>query len=487
MDMMGILDLDRITPADRTNLDDVIRELDETRMLCERLNAVIENAPDGIYVTDGEANAIRINPAFEQISGLDRKKMLGVNHRQLEKDGVVAESSSLLASNRHETVTIIHEYLQTGLQALVTSKPVFNEKKKIQMVVSSIRDVTELSAIKGEMEKQQEDLKQPDGGEEQTQTKALDSDPIAVDKKMRDLIHTAARIAAVDSTVLITGETGTGKEEIAKFIHTHSPRKTNSFIAINCGAIPESLVESELFGYEEGAFTGARKKGKPGVFELADQGTVFLDEIGELSLDVQTKLLRVMENSVITRVGGIKPIKVDIRIVAATNRHLKEMVKAGTFRQDLYYRLNIVPLHVPPLRERKDDILPLAKYFLNQINKKYGMNKKMSNQASTGMLQYEWPGNVRELKNLIESLCVLYDQNVITLQNIGSLKAPNQKVELSDSEISLKERMERIEYMYLLDAYDSCGNVRDAAESLQMPMATYVRKKKHYQEKYDAP
>ena len=160
MDMMGILDLDRITPADRTNLDDVIRELDETRMLCERLNAVIENAPDGIYVTDGEANAIRINPAFEQISGLDRKKMLGVNHRQLEKDGVVAESSSLLAINRHETVTIIHEYLQTGLQALVTSKPVFNEKKKIQMVVSSIRDVTELSAIKGEMEKQQEDLKQ---------------------------------------------------------------------------------------------------------------------------------------------------------------------------------------------------------------------------------------------------------------------------------------------------------------------------------------
>lgn len=482
---MKILDLNQIRPSNKEDLQDVIRELDETKALCRQLNMIIEEAPDGIYVTDGEANAIRINPAFERISGLDRKEMLGVNHKTLEETGVVARSSALMALDQQKEVTIIHEYLKSGLEALVTSKPVFNEDNDVQMIVSSIRDATELSGLKNELEKERERRQKTENKAKLMQERILDSSEIiANDKKMKDLIETAKRIAKVDSTVLITGETGTGKEEIAKIVHNNSLRQEESYIPINCGAIPENLVESELFGYEGGAFTGARKSGKPGVFELADKGTVFLDEVGELALDVQAKLLRAMENGVITRIGGIKPIKVDVRIVAATNRDLKNMVKSGSFRRDLYYRLNVVPLHIPALRERRNDIIPLTEYFLSSVNKKYGMQKKMTNEAYHAMTQYDWPGNVRELKNLVESLAVMTDKDIIEMQDIMYVSVYNIPDRLMDKNVSVKEKLERIEYVFISEAYEEYKNVRDAAKAIDMPVSTFARKKREYELKF---
>ncbi len=486
--MVQILDTDKIKKADRANPEDVIRELEETRALCEKYERIIRETPDGIYVTDGDANAICVNPGFEEISGLKVTEMLGVNHRDLEKNGVVAKSSALMALRDKKQVTIIHDYLKTGLQALVTSRPVFDQNGEIEMTVSSIRDVTELSSVKAELEAEKEKSIETQAKLEHMQAQILDSGPIiAIDKKMQNLLYTAARIASVDSTVLITGETGTGKEVLAKFIHNNSPRKKNSFIPVNCGAIPENLVESELFGYEAGAFTGARSTGKPGVFELAEGGTVFLDEAGELSMDIQAKLLRALESRKIMRVGGTNQIAVDIRVIAATNRKLKDMVKQGTFRQDLYYRLNVVPLTIPPLRERKEDIIPLANLFLQDVNEKYRMHKKFNNHMYIVFRQKEWPGNVRELKNLVESLVVLSDQDIISLEDGYDAFMPEEALGRMSVDMPLRERMERVEYTYLKDAYETYGNVRDAARSLQMPHATFVRKKKLYEEKYGDP
>lgn len=223
--------------------------------------------------------------------------------------------------------------------------------------------------------------------------------------KMRELFALAERVVGSDSTVLITGESGTGKEEMAKHLHSRSRRRDGPMISVNCGAIPENLIESELFGYEGGSFTGAKKSGSAGKFELADTGTLFLDEVGELSPAAQSKLLRFLQERTIERVGGKKLIPIDVRIIAATNQDLEQMVRNHTFRQDLYYRLNVIPMKMPPLREREGDILLLAKYYLGFYNKK--LHKRLKGfdlRAQTALRTYDWPGNVRELRNIVEYL-----------------------------------------------------------------------------------
>lgn len=298
------------------------------------------------------------------------------------------------------------------------------------------------------------------------------------------MISASSRVALVDSTVLITGETGVGKEEVAKYIHKHSARSKKPFIAVNCGAIPENLVESELFGYEKGSFTGARQEGKMGLLEVADQGTVFLDEVGELPLEIQVKLLRALETRTVTRIGGSQPIPIDIRVISATNRNLLEMVKEHQFREDLYYRLRVVPIHVPALRDRTDDIIPLAKLFLAQYNKKYGLNKDLSHMAYRVLLQYEWPENVRELKNVIERVIVMSDGETITAEELPMYQESLWGFYENNGDLPLKERLEKAEYMYMVDAYRKYKSVRKAAAALQMTMPTFIRKRQKYEEKY---
>lgn len=482
--MIKLLNLSQITRANQTDIQDLQQEVKETRELCRKLDLIIEKAPDGIYVTDGNANAIRINSAFARISGLDREKMLGVNHRLLEEKRIVYQSSALKAIRERRPVTIIHEYLPTNKQALVTSIPVYDEHENIEMVVSSTRDLTELNDVKSKLAAERECRLRYEQQIEMFRSQVLaDSDIIAVDKKTLDLLHLCKRIAKVDSTVLITGETGVGKEVLAKYIYKNSHRAKEPFITLNCSAIPKDLVESELFGYEKGAFTGALQIGKKGIFELADKGTVFLDEVGELPLETQVKLLRALESRTIVHVGGGREIPVDVRIIAATNRNLPRMVEEEKFRSDLYYRLNVVPICIPPLRERQDDIVPLITNFLKDVNKKYGMHKDFTQAAFRTLLQYAWPGNVRELKNIIERMVVTSDADLITVEDLPISREyswQNKRLQ----HMPMKERLEQIEYAFMKEALNTYGSIRQAAKNLQMTVPTFIRKKKKYEKLY---
>ena len=293
--------------------------------------------------------------------------------------------------------------------------------------------------------------------------------------RITEIFETIKRVAPTTTTILITGETGTGKELIARAIHRNSPRKNNPFIKINCAAIPESLMESELFGYEKGAFTGAATK-KQGRFELAHKGTLFLDEVGELPKDMQVKLLQVIQEQEFERVGGLQTIKVDVRLITATNRNLFEDVKDGRFREDLYYRLNVIPAHLPPLRERKEDIPVLIDFFIEKFNKKLDRSVKYIDEKVTNLLiQYAWPGNIRELENLVERMILMARDDTITFADLPSeLKTAIESDSSDPSGIRqkpfkdiMKNHMEDIEKQMIISVLEECGNnVTRAAKQL---------------------
>lgn len=469
--------------SDISELQNVIDELKTVQLLSQKLDAVIESSYDGIYITDGQANTLRINKSYERITGMKRGEMLGRNMRDLEREGYISQSATLLVLKNRRTTTIQQEF-RTGKKALVTGTPVFGEGGEITMVVTNVRDVTELTKLKEQLEKNKELTQKYYSEIEEMRTQILHSSEIvAEDQKMLETMRIAKRVANVDTTVLLLGETGVGKEEIAKFIHKNSERRKNQFIKINCGAIPENLIESELFGYEKGAFTGANREGKLGLFEVAEGGTLFLDEIGELSLEIQVKLLRALQEREITRVGGIKPIKIDVRILAATNRNLEEMVKAKRFREDLYYRLNVVPLTIPPLRERRQDIFPLIRHFLSEINKKYGWNKSFTSEVLNCLYEYDWPGNVRELKNIVERVAIMSNGDKIVYGDLPKTIACSRTelgFSIGEEIIPLKDAVAKVEEQLLNKAFEKHGNVRGAAKELGIDASTFVRKRRKY-------
>jgi transcriptional regulator with PAS, ATPase and Fis domain len=300
-------------------------------------------------------------------------------------------------------------------------------------------------------------------------------------RQMKKVMEMSVHVGKFDCTVLIQGESGVGKEIIAQTIVQSSERKEGPFIKINCGAIPETLLESELFGYEKGAFTGADPKGKTGMFEMANKGTILLDEVGEIPISLQVKLLRVLQEKEIIRVGGTKPIKLNIRIIAATNQNLEEMVREGTFREDLYYRINVVSIIIPPLRKRPDDIPALTKHFLHKFNKKYNLNKSISPQLQDLLLTYPWPGNVRELQNLIENLVILTQDDVITPEHLPAKFLEHRNnvtpnlVEINKI-LPLKEAVNILETNLIKEAMQRFGTTRRAASILKVDQSTLVRK-----------
>ena len=300
--------------------------------------------------------------------------------------------------------------------------------------------------------------------------------------KMQEAIKIAKKVAPSNSTVFIRGESGTGKEIMAKTIHAHSPRRDKLMISLNCAAIPENLVESELFGYEEGAFTGAKKRGSIGKFELADKSTIFLDEIGDMPLPVQTKLLRVLQESKVERIGGKTPIPIDIRVVCATNKNIEQMVLDGTFREDLYYRLNIIPIELPPLRTRREDILELVSYFIVYYNHRLNKNiKQVSREVEKAFLGYDWPGNVRELKNIIEYLANVVEGTEIQLSDLpGHIAFQSHEGypgwSLEDIMIEYEKRV----ITNLSKHAHSLDEKKQLADSLKISRATLYRKLKRY-------
>ncbi len=449
----------------------------------ELLDTVIEHSFDGIYITDGQATTIKVNRSYLTISGLKASEVLGVNMKELVNNGTISASGTLMALEEKRPITIQQEF-KTGKRALITSSPIFNNKNEIVLVITNVRDVTELYHLKEE------------ASHLKTEGNLLREEILRIRKNHRNQCSMVAedartelvlsmidRVAPLDTTVILFGETGVGKEVFAKYIYQHSARKDKPFIKVNCGAIPANLVESELFGYEKGAFTGADKNGKMGLFELANTGTIFLDEVGELPLDMQVKLLRVLQEQEFERIGGRKPVKVDVRVLAATNRDLEEMVKQKTFRQDLYYRLMIFPVHIPPLRERPDDILPLAQSFLQALNRKYDFKKYLSPLSAKMMQDYNWPGNIRELRNIIERAVIISNEDEIgpdALHLFPVKERPEAKSRVLDPVKDLKTAMEELELEYINHAYEKYGNVREAAESLGMTPSTFVRKRQKY-------
>lgn len=456
----------------------------QSQHIRDGLYAIMENVADTLFVTDNQGVILYLNAAYEKLCGETRDNLLGRNVIDLIGK-TYSESATAIVLKNKKQVTIEQTLYKHGRLTYVTSHPIFDNEGNIVLVVSTNRDFTEIAHLKTKLEDSKELI-----SKYQSEIEAIKSQLVvhptlvATDKKSLDAIYKLSKIARFDSTVLLLGETGTGKEEFAKYVHSASIRRDRPFIKVNCGAIVESLIESEFFGYEKGAFTGANSAGKLGLFEVADTGTLFLDEIGELPLDLQVKLLRVLQDREVIRIGGTDPIPVDVRIISATNADLNQMVKEKRFREDLFYRLNVVAVTIPPLRNRRDDIIPLAKHFLGLVNEQYGLEKYLSNAVYQALLSHSWPGNVRELRNVIEQAIIMSDADRITPEYLPFVaESPIDPLEL-DGTINLEKLLRRIEYKYISSAYERCQNVRDAAASLTMATSTYVRKRSAYQQEF---
>lgn len=448
--------------------------------LNRELDAIIENSYDGIYITDSKGKTLKTNSAIERITGIPKEYYIGKNVNALIERGILKNSVTNKVVKLKRTVSLVQKNY-AGNETLLTGSPVYNEKGEIEKVVTNIRDLSDLMELQMQLRKANELNDKYKKEIDRLKNKPDQLKGIVTKSEEMKLIYdTAQRVANIDATVLILGETGVGKDVLANYIYANSLRaKEGEFIKVNCGAIPAELLESELFGYEKGAFTGASSEGKPGLFELADKGMIFLDEIGELPLNLQVKLLRVLQEGEIQRIGGSRPKKVNVRIISATNRDLKEMVDRGKFREDLYYRLNVIPIHIPPLRERRADILPLTKLYLEKMNEKYQLNKELDYSLKSFFMSYNWPGNVRELSNLIERLVVTTREDRIFLDDLPS-EYLNSENYTSDKILSLKEAVENAERKVLSLAAEKYSNTYEIAKALDSSQPTIVRKLKKY-------
>lgn len=475
--LIGVMSIFKHLEAYEEIANDIFRLKEYTH----EVEAIIESSYDGIYVTDGDANTIRVNSAYEKITGMKASDLIGRNMEELVKEGYFDESVSLKVREQRKPVTI-RQTLKSGKSVLVTGNPIFDETGKIKMIVTNVRDMTglvelqqQLEYTKGMTSAYRDILKSIQ------QESARENDIIMVSEPMLHIQELMERVSRTNATVLIYGETGVGKDRIAEEIHEKSDRSDSGiFVKINCGAIPENLLESELFGYDRGAFTGARKEGKSGLFEVAHKGTLFLDEVESMPMVLQSKLLRVLQNFEITRVGGTKPVKVDVRLICASNQDLKDMITGKQFRADLYYRLNVIPIYIPPLRERRDDIPFLVHFFLSRYNKKHGTKKAISKEAMDHLLTYSWPGNVREVANVIERLVVITHGDYILPANLPKEIFERGGRDFLENGLTLKEQLDKIEISIIRKAVEKFGSARKAAPHLGMDSSSLTRKLKRF-------
>jgi len=423
------------------------------------LETVFDNVYNGIYIVDGKGVTIGVNRPFEEMSGITNAELVGRSLYDLVgKDNFFSGSASLLVIEHKRPVTATYS-TKTNRKLLVKGRPIFDANGEIEYIINTIWDLTVVQYSQ-----------QIDADTARSQTLA-EEDIITCSEQMMHVIDLALRVANTDSTILLTGESGVGKSLLAKMVHRTSERKTAQMMQINCAAIPEALIESELFGYESGSFTGADRKGKPGLFEMAEGGTVFLDEISELPLHLQSKLLGVIQDHEFFRVGGRQVQRVDVRIIAATNKDIARLVAEGNFREDLYYRLNVIPISIPPLRERREDIPALISYFADKYNRKYNSYKKFSEKLINQMIGMAWKGNIRELENSVERYIVTSPtENIVSEQ--GSFDTDSF---LSEG-LSLKQILRNHEQEILLKAYRQHGTTRRIAAALGISQASAARK-----------
>jgi PAS domain S-box-containing protein len=471
------------------------RELDERKSLSD---AVFAASVDGICILDPDGVFLEINAAYERMTGIPRDRWIGRRVEEMQKlPGVPKHSATLeaLRGNRPAS-TLVN--VRGGELVLITASPHYGADGKVANVILNMRNITQLNALKYQLERERGSAKLADLAKArrhwlQSRLAEADLDELVfASPLMEELLSAAAEVADVDSTVLLAGETGTGKGMLARFLHRLSRRAKKPFIEVNCGALPETLVESELFGHEAGAFTGSLRTGKKGQFELANGGTIFLDEIGELPLASQAKLLQVLDHKEIRPLGGGAPRRLDVRVICASNHDLHELVAAGRFREDLLYRIEVIPLHLPPLRDRPEDKKALLYAFLDHFNHKCGREKVLSLEVVAALSSYDFPGNVRELRNVVERLVMTTRTEEIGVEQLPApiqalaagpvaIAAREALVEESLAEVvDYRARVERLERQMLGHFARTCRSTYEIARRTGLTQSAVVRKLKKY-------
>jgi PAS domain S-box-containing protein len=451
----------------------------------EEYEAIINSIYDEIMVIDPVGVIIFVNKACERFYNMKRDELLGCNVRELEKKGIFFPSVSNYVLKTKKLKTSM-QATRTGREILVTAIPVMNNANELTKVVCNSRDMSELSALRKELEKKDKLIELYSKEVHKLTTNNTGEDFFYACKKMEYIHNIIKKLSLSDISILLLGESGVGKTMLANVIHNISPRKKGPFQVINCSAIPETLLESELFGYVRGAFTGATNQGKIGLFESARGGTIFLDEIGDISRQLQLKLLQVIQDKKYRKVGSITDISADVRIITATNQDLIKKVKDGQFREDLYFRLNGISIHIPPLRERREDIAYLSHHFLEQNNQKYLFQKKLPDELMEVFYKYPWPGNIRELKSLIERLWLLSEDDHFSLHDLPFEMLPYIEGEtkaFSNTTLenpSAKESFEKLERELIESAYIKYKSSYKVAEALGISQPTAYRKIKKY-------
>jgi PAS domain S-box-containing protein len=486
------MEVEKINHEVEYELDKQIKRLSSQQYLH---NEMLNKLKDGIYITDEEGITTYVNDAFLNLSGLTREQIIGESVYDLRKNNVLPNSCCAKVIETKGTVSTINNYYK-GQRCLVSGSPIFDENGNLKNTIAVIRDVSELDVLMKNITKEKNlfiinndfnDFNNFDNFNNfNIKNKDIIKEPINNNEKMKNMYNKAKKMAKVDSTILILGETGVGKDFMASYIYNSSNRNNGKFIKINCGAVPEHLLESEFFGYEEGAFTGAQKGGKKGLFEEANGGVLYLDEIGDMPYTLQVKLLSAINDKMFYRIGGTTPVEFNARIIAATNIDLKQQVLEKKFRADLYYRLNVVSFIVPPLRQRKEDIIPLSQQFLEYYNNKYGKNCYFKTDCLESFLIYEWPGNIRELKNIIERLVLLTDEALISKEFFREqIMAKDSDSQIEDTKLAtddktLKDKLDDYERSIIELTLASTKNMREAASKLGVDLSTLVRKKQKH-------
>lgn len=463
-----------IVVQDLPMIEKMAMEIESVKNLNADLNAVLSSIYDEILVLNDRGVLIRCSETMTpEYWVINFKKFIGKNLLQLDEGGPIQPTVIRHVMRDKKKYSAVEE-TPLGKKVLLVCTPILDADGDLRRMIIALRDITETTRLKSELNKYKKEL---DDFKKET---ILQQKMIFRSAKMEELMIRARKVSEFSSTVLISGESGVGKEVIAQAIHQMGKRNKLPFIKLNCGAIPENLLESELFGYVNGAFTGASVKGKKGYFEQANGGVLFLDEIGELTPQLQVKLLRVLQESEVVPLGSTRSIPIDVQIVAATNRNLKEMVRAGSFREDLYYRLNVIPIHVPPLRERPEDIAVLALHFLRQFNQRYQKNYLLMPDALNLLELYHWPGNIRELQNVMERLMVVSENETIQASLVSKLIRFDQPLASKDLMIRqilpMKQAKERLEDELITLAMKKFKTTTRAAEVLGISQSSVSRK-----------
>ncbi|KOO51620.1 sigma-54 interaction domain-containing protein [Viridibacillus arvi] len=457
----------------------------ESNQLISLFTSIFSTSYDGLFVCDQNGYPLLYNQALLEICGMsvDYMNNFGNVFNLLKQGGLPNSASTVAIETKSIYSAMVHYY--NGKKAILSATPILDDNQEVQFVVTNVRDVTEINRLQEELGETQQintsyqiALKQ---AQEQLESQ---NQLIYKSKVMHQLVFLASRFAKNDSPILILGESGVGKDVMAQYIHKQSQRK-GEFIKINCGAIPENLLESELFGYEKGSFTGANQS-KVGLFEMAHKGTIFLDEIGDLPYPLQVKLLNVLQDFKIRKVGGTKYREVDMRVIAATNCNLESLIEQKKFRQDLYYRLNVLNFTIPPLRERQEDISTLLFYFSKKLEKKYGIEMHMDAPVLEKCLEYDWPGNIRELSNIVERMYHMSEDGKITLNqlptyilNFPKIAIQNIDYNTSDITVPLKDAVKTFEKWYITQMLSQTSTMQECADKLGVNISTLVRKKRN--------